>query len=432
MLPAPEECQLVATLPTSVTAPIEDEQRPPRYRWFIISQLWLHQILAMGAVSGLGVLLVGMQEDLGFGTIGAGWLGSARTVGPFVVLPLSFVIVRFAPKSTYTMLLLGMGIATIAGGFAPTFAVLVGSQIAFSLGVALSSVPSTVIRSHWVPPSEMARVWGIGNALSAVGQSLTLAIVPFALVVLGGWRPIFLLTGASLLIAGAVWQLTAREHTTRAGRKDGRNTRGFAALRRREFYLLGVATLGAGTAYTTAMLFLPLYLVQERGFSLAAAGSITAALPAAGLLSNLSAGFLSDRLGRRKLFIWPMGIALPVLYLLVLSPLPPAALVVAVSAVGYCAWFPFPILNAIPYELPGVEPADVAVGQALAHAVSGLGIIAGPIVASQIAAATGSYRDGLLALSLLPVLLIVGCIMLPETGTRARQALAAEAAQLAR
>jgi hypothetical protein len=83
---------------------------------------------------------------------------------------------------------------------------------------------------------------------------------------------------------------------------------------------------------------------------------------------------------------------------------------------------------AIPYELPGIEAAEVAVGQALVQAVSGAGILAGPVVASIVADATGSYGAGLLALSGLPILFTLGCLVLPETGPAARRREAAAAA----
>lgn len=413
--------------PTEVVPTSAGERGVTPYRWVIIGQLWLHQVLALYAVSGLGVLLVGMERDLRFGTIEAGWLGSASTTGLFLVFPLSFLAVRFAPKHLYSWLLFGMAISIVWSGFAPNFWLLLGSQVAFSLSIALSQVPATILRLQWVPPREMARVWGVGNALSAISQSATLAAVPLAVTLLGGWRPIFQIAGALLLASTLIWLVTARENSALAAPRGPRKAAGWGALRRREFYLLGIIMLGGGTAYTTAILFLPLYFVHDREFSLATAGSITAVLPAAGLLSNLSAGFLSDRIGRRKIFIWPMGIVLPVLYFIALSPLPVPAEVLIVFALGYFAWFPFPVLMAIPYELGNMEPADVAVGQALIQAVAGTGFIAGPIIASYVANATGSYGTGILSLSLLPVLFAVGCLLLPETGPAARRARAVEA-----
>ena len=48
-----------------MSEPARTDASAPRYRWAVIAQLWLHQVLTLAAVSGLGVLLVGMQAEIG-------------------------------------------------------------------------------------------------------------------------------------------------------------------------------------------------------------------------------------------------------------------------------------------------------------------------------------------------------------------------------
>jgi predicted MFS family arabinose efflux permease len=389
---------------------------PSPYRWVIVAQLWLHQVVMQGMPTAIAVLLVRLQADLHFGTIEAGWLGSARTAGQLLVFPASMFIVRFAPTRLYGALVVAVGLATLAAGWAPSFWLLFAAQIAFSVGFSLAQVPASLLRSRWIPPQELATVWGIGNAMTAVGQSALLFGIPLVAAFLGGWRGVMQVTALVSLAAGALWAVTARERPLAVA--PGPRPRAFEALKRREFYILGLITVGGATAYTASILFLPTYLVRERGLTLPVAGSVTAALPLAGLLANLTSGLLSDRVGRRKVFIWPVGLALPPLYFLAFSAIPIPALVVVVFLVGYCAWLPFPVLTAIPFELPGVRPAEVAVGQALVQALTGLGILVGPLLVGQVAVMTGSLRGGLLSLVALPVLFAIGCLWLPETGRR--------------
>ena len=77
---------------------------------------------------------------------------------------------RLAPKRTYSVLVAAMTAAILAGGLAPGYWLLLATQVAFSLALALSQVPATMLRVQWVPPREMARVWGIGNALHKGGM----------------------------------------------------------------------------------------------------------------------------------------------------------------------------------------------------------------------------------------------------------------------
>jgi len=310
----------------------------------------------------------------------------------------------------------------VAGGFAPAFWALFATQVVFSLSLAMAQVPGSLLRTQWVPSRELGRVWGTGNALNAVAQTAALIGIPIALGWLGGWRGVFHVAGVAMLLAAVAWMLTGRQRGEHRPASVGSN---FGALRRPEYYLLGMASLGGATAYLACLLFLPTFLVQERGLSLQTAGIVSAVFPAAGLVSNVASGFVSDRVGRRKLFIWPSGLLLPFLYVLVVSPLPVWLLVIVSFLVGFFAWLPFPSIASIAYELPGVRPPEIAVGQALQQAIAGAGILCGPIVVGEVAALAGSLRVGIIAIGVLPVLFTLACLWLPDTGPKAHAARAA-------
>ena len=416
-------------LPSNTVPDQPDHEHPHPYRWAVIGQIVLHQMLAQVTMMGLGVLMIGIAADLHFDAAEAGWLGATRTVGQLVVFPASFLAVRFAPKLLYGLLTFAVGLSMLLGGFAPGFWALLACQVVFSLCFALAQVPASLLRTQWVPSPEMGRVWGAGNALNAVAQTAVLVGIPLVLGVLGGWRGVFRAGGVLMLLAAALWTVTGRErdaHSAAGRDAAGRDAPGressFAALWRPEYYLLGVAALGGATAYLACLLFIPTFLVQERGLSLGTAGLVSAVFPGAGLVANVFAGVLSDRVGRRKPFIWPAGLLLPPLYFLAVAPIAVPWLVAVVFLLGFFAWLPFPALNSIAYELPGVRPTEIAVGQALMQAVAGAGILCGPIVVGQIATLAGSLRAGIIALGVLPVLFAVVCLWLPDTGPRARTA----------
>lgn len=417
--------------PTGGVTHAEDDF--PRYRWVVIGQVILQQSLGPFMFSSLGVLLPSMQKELGFGVIETGWLGSARTVGSLLVFFASIVLVRLnAVRTSGTLVFVLAGSLMVSGTASSFWPVLIGMVI-YSFAMSFGQVPFNMVRQQWIPPREMATVAGIALAMGTISQSLGLAVVPLILAAVGGWRTIFIGNAVMLLIIGVTWFFTARERMTesylRARQRDSGLSAARTVLRRREFYVLGLAVLGGATAFTSNLLFLPLFFVHERGFSLQTAGSITAVIPLGGLVVNLTAGVISDRIGLRKPLIWPSGIALPILWFVMLMPLSPAVLVPVAFVAGMFVFLPFPALQAIPLEVPGLTPGERAVGQAFQMGIATLGILMGPIIVSNIVHATDSYRTGLLTLLLLPTLFVWVMPFLPETGPRAARAAAAAAAK---
>jgi hypothetical protein len=60
-----------------------------------------------------------------------------------------------------------------------------------------------------------------------------------------------------------------------------------------------------------------------------------------------------------------------------------------------------PIIEALPFEFPGIRPREVAVITSLVYTLMGLGFAAGPMVTGLVAELTGSLQMGLLTLCLL-------------------------------
>lgn len=396
----------------------------PRFRWVVIAQVVAQQQVAPLVFFTLGVMLPSMQADLNFGAVEAGWLGAVRSAGNLLVFPASILLVRFSPIKVFNTFSILLGATLMFGAFSPSFWVLFFSLAIYSVGMSWGQIPMNMIRQQWIPPREMATVMGGIMSANTVIQSAGLVLIPVIVATFGSWRVIFSFNSVVLFTIAIVWFLTARERISPSYAAARSADRGMASarvvLRRREFYLLGTAAMGGATTFMTFMLFLPSYYVEERGFSLQAAGAVTAVIPLGGLLVNLLAGYVSDRIGRRKPLIWPSGIVLPGLWFLLLTPLPPAWLAVVGVAVGAAAWLPFPILQTIPLEIEGLSPADRAVGQALQFTIMTIGQLVGPLIVGTMVGITGSYYSGLLPLIFLPTLFIWTSFFIRETGSAAR------------
>jgi hypothetical protein len=63
-------------------------------------------------------------------------------------------------------------------------------------------------------------------------------------------------------------------------------------------------------------------------------------------------------------------------------------------------WIIHPVIQVLPFELPGISSREVAVVNALVLTLTGLGFAVGSVVTGTVAQITGSVETGLVALCL--------------------------------
>ncbi len=192
-------------------------------------------------------------------------------------------------------------------------------------------------------------------------------------------------------------------------------------LKRKEFVMIGFAMLGNTLAYMTMLLFLPTYLLEEREMTLTSIGLIVGLIPLGGVCATFSVGFISDKIGLRKPTMWPPALIQPFLYLSLLLPVPQWMLPILTFTTGFMAWAPNPAVRSIPYELPGLKPSEVAVGQSLIQTLTMLGVVIGAPLVGSIAEASGSLRNGLYIVCASPLLMAILGFIIPETGPKGRR-----------
>ena len=192
--------------------------------------------------------------------------------------------------------------------------------LAFLIGFAGNSFSSGIAwNSAWFPRSQQGfalGVFGAGN----VGASVTKLIGPGLIaatagsvllggLVEGGWRLIPVVYGVALVVMAAVLWFVA----PRPDRRPGATTpmrehlRPLARMRVWRFSLYYVAVFGAYVALASA---LPKYLESTYGVELWQAGLLTAVFIFPASLLRPLGGWLSDKVGARRIMYWTFGLML--------------------------------------------------------------------------------------------------------------------------
>ena len=259
----------------------------------------------------------------------------------------------------------------------------------------------------------------MGNGLGIMGSGL---LIPWINSHWGmtGWRISWLVFGGIALAMAVCAGWTLRDTTQQRGLQPlghmASHTQQTAASpapgeERRLVWQLGGIFALFGLTYVIYVTFIVTTLVQERGFSEAAAGNFWFWLGFLSLFSGPVFGSFSDRLGRRAglvLVFTLQGVA----YLLVAVPLPTLWLYLSVGLFGVCAWSIPSIMAAAAGDYLGPRRAVAAFGTMTF--LFGIGQMLGPVLAGWLAEASGSFASSYGLAAALAVLAIGLTIPLPR------------------
>ncbi|MBI4300181.1 MAG: MFS transporter [Chloroflexi bacterium] len=404
--------------------PVLADDSYPRYRWVIIGFLWLIQQSFSLTQFSLGIMLPSIRSDLGISAAQAGWLMAAGYVSQALLsIPAAVFLVRFGPKAILFVAQVAAGVFTLFQALATGFFSFFYARVFFATGNLGVQPAGVLLRLQWVPRRELALVMGMGMGLSSTAQGLGLILTPFLLLAFGSWRPTLAFYAALSLALAGLWLILGRERVTEQYRQAMARSKERSSLRlvggRKEFWMLGVIMLTINLSWLPIMTFYPTYLIEERGLSLTVAGLITGIGSAGGVVGALGAGVLSDRLGRRKPLIWPVGLTLPLVYATLFLPVPVPLLALLAFLWGVLVWSGAPAIMSIPYELTNVAPSEVAVGQSLINTLMPVGAMTGSVLAGSLYSWVGSWHLALMICASASIVRGLVGLGLPETGPKA-------------
>jgi len=398
-------------------------ERQAAYAWVVMGNLWGMDLANVFVFMSIGVLIPIWKEDMGMTPLQAGLMGSAGFFGfGIMALPASIWLTKYNPKLVTVVSALGMAGAALLHAVAPNVAVLLIARFAFVL-LAVSRIQMQIIFiQQWFQPRLYAVINSLDFSNRSLGQMIGIAATPSLVILLGGWRAVHVAIAIALTLLSIAWLFLGRERRRTQAEGGPALQVGSPAgvLRRRKIlWVVAGCQVGAALVFASFMTFYPTYALEHLNISLTTVGLLMAAFPVGGILGSLSAGTLSQLIGKRKPFVWVPGLFLPAIYfaLLMVNSLPLAAILL--FGAGMCAMAVPPILSTIPLDMR-LAPREVAVAIGLMRTLFPMGATLGPLIVGAIQESTGSLFLGLSIVTPLAFTLFLGGKFLPETGSKGR------------
>jgi MFS transporter, MHS family, citrate/tricarballylate:H+ symporter len=311
---------------------------------------------------------------LSLATFGAGFL--TRPLGGIVIGGYADRAGRRAAM-TLSFSLIGASVVAMAlipsyasiGVAAPILAVIARMVQGFSLGGEVGSNTAYLLEAAAPNRRGLVVAWqGASQGIAAIVGSLVgmglAAVLSQAALETYGWRIAFLL-GAVTVPFGLMLRRTMPETLPEADRRANSQARSaglFDLVRQnRRILVLGLLVLGGGTIATYVKNYMTTYAQGTLHMTPGIAFAATLVPNVAGLVSILVGGWLSDRVGRRPVMIWPtviqLFITLPIFYWIVtarsaLALLTGMALLSWVSNMAAGAFYPA-LVESLPMRVRG-------------------------------------------------------------------------------
>ncbi|HYZ39116.1 MAG TPA: MFS transporter [Stellaceae bacterium] len=352
-----------------------------RNRWGVLAVLFIVRLTIAFQFQSVAAVapLLGHDFDVTLADIGV-LIGLYFTPGVVLSLPGGAIGKRFGDKATVLGALALMLVGSLAMALADSWGWQMAGRLVAGAGGVLLNVQLTKIIADWFAGKEIATAMAIFVSSWPVGIGLSLLILP----VIGtahGVKAVDFSVAALVALAIAL-AVTYRPPATEVAPGASTARLGFNAM-------LAVTVAGLiwglfNVGFATIFSFGPT-LLAERGWSIAAAGSVLSILLWISVFSVAFGGFAADRLKRPQTIVVAGSLLFAGLMLTfshtnaVISPL---------IAIGLISGQPAGPMMSLPARV--LQPATRAIGMGLFYTLYYAAMMLGPIIGGAGAKWTGS------------------------------------------
>lgn len=365
----------------------------PRYAWVILFIVFLVSVAAPLSQNKVPPLMPVLMDALGIGLSQAGLLMSVFSITGFLLaLPAGIILQKLGPKTSGIIAVGSLVLGAALGALSGSMGLLLTSRVIKGVGMGLIAVIAPAILATWFPAEKQGMPMGIWATWVPVGNLIMMVTAP-RLVVAAGWQSVWWLSAGFALVALVLYGWFMRtppgvtEHEAEIAPLPLRQ-----ALANRDIWLLGLTFGCFNLVFMPLVTYYPTFLAEVHGYSLANASLIVSISTALVLFSAPLAGWLSDKIGSRKLLFTIPFLAFAVMMLLpfkVTGWQIIALMVVQGSIVGAV---PTATFAAVP-EIMG-KPQLAGLGMAVIMMGQNLGMFAAPIIFGKLVESIGWAAAG--------------------------------------
>jgi len=321
-------------------------------RWYYIGMVAVAIAISYFDRQTLPVAITAIQKNIPLSDQQFSYMGTAFLLSYAVLYVVGGRLLDvLGTRRGFLLIMIGWSLASALHAAATGFGVLLLARFALGAGEGGAFPAATRVVAEWVPPHARSTAMGLINAGTAVGSVLAPPLIGLVLL-LSGWRAMFLLSGALGLAWVLWWWISYRPdgNTLSVNTIDARLAASKMTLgevvKMRNVQSFVFAKFMSDSAWYFLLFWLPKYLYDARGFDIKHV-SYYAWIPyaASGVGSFIGGWFSSELLRRgcsldlsRKLALGLCAAGMPVVMLVSVSPVGVAIVLFSIAFFCQQAW----------------------------------------------------------------------------------------------
>ena len=238
--------------------------------------------------------------------------------GSLIRLFLGIWTEQYGGRIVFTLVMLAGAAATWLLTSASTYLQYLFAALAVGIAGGSFAVGIAYV-SKWFPPEKQGTALGIFGA-GNIGAAVTKLIAPMVMVAYG-WHTVAKVWAVGLAVTAILYYLFTKDDPGLAKRRlEGVKPVPFrvqmAPLKNQQVWRFGLYYFFVFGAFVALALWLPRYLTGAYGLDIKTAGLIAACYSIPASLFRIVGGWLSDKIGARRVMYWTLGVSVVVTFLL--------------------------------------------------------------------------------------------------------------------
>lgn len=379
------------------TPPPPSSSAPEATRWTQVITAFGAGVIGAAHVGKVPAALPAIRAEFALDLVTAGWVVSIFSATCILFgMGAGLMSDRLGHRRVCIAGLLLLAAGSAMGALASSSAMILATRVVEGLGYIIAVVSAPAIIAQAAAPSDRRLAVGLWGAFMPTGMGAMLIAAPY-LQAWVGWRGSWAVTAALTLLWAAVMAAAFRDRAGWAARsappeRPWRNMT--TTLKAPGPWLLALCFGFYTLPWIALMVWLPTFVVEQRGLPVRLAAWLTVAAVLINLPGNILGGWLSHRSVRRGLVLAVAGATIvvsgPLIYLDILPDGGRFAVCLGYSLI--VGVVPAIILGAVPWFSPG--PGQIATTNGLIVQGSHLGLLSGPPILAAVVGITGGWQGG--------------------------------------